>query len=217
MRVRNLAASTQRNYVSYVSAFARHFGRSPEVLGPEEIRAWQLHLVDAQRSRSTLVLATAALRFLYNVTLKRGWVIDEIAMSKKPRKLPVILSPDEVTRLLEAIPSIKYRVILMTAYAGGLRISEATRLKVGDIDSQGMVLRVEQGKGQTDRYVMLSPAVVGDPARILAHRPTLALAVPWPLPRSAYRAHYRPTGMPGSPSSCRRPKCQSFAAGLRRR
>jgi len=146
--------------VSYVSAFARHFGRSAEVLGPEEIRAWQLHLVDAQRSRSTLVLATAALRFLYNVTLKRGWVIDEIAMSKKPRKLPVILSPDEVTRLLEAIPSIKYRVILMTAYAGGLRISEATRLKVGDIDSQGMVLRVEQGKGQTDRYVMLSPRLL---------------------------------------------------------
>nr|WP_028215428.1 site-specific integrase [Paraburkholderia mimosarum] len=160
MRVRNLAANTQRLYVSYVSAFARHFGRSPELLGPEEIRAWQLHLVDAQRSRSTLVLATAALRFLYTVTLKRGWEIDEIAMSKKPRKLPVILSPDEVTRLLEAIPSIKSRVILMTAYAGGLRISEATCLKVSDIDSQRMVLRVEQGKGQTDRYVMLSPRLL---------------------------------------------------------
>ncbi|MFL9872859.1 tyrosine-type recombinase/integrase [Paraburkholderia megapolitana] len=134
MRVRNLAANTQRNYVSYVSAFARHFGSSPELLGLEEIRAWQLQLVDAQRSRSALVLATAALRFLYNVTVKRGWVIDEISMSKKPRKLPVILSPDEATRLFEAIPSIKYCVIPMAAYAGGLRISEATRLKVSDID-----------------------------------------------------------------------------------
>lgn len=160
MRVRNLAANTQRAYLQYVRAYAEHFGRSPALLGPEEIRAWQLHLIEAHRSRSTLVVATAALRFLYNVTLKRHLAIEEIVMSKQPHKLPVILSPDEVTRFLDAIRSVKYRAILMTAYAAGLRISEATRLKVSDIDSQRMVLRVEQGKGHSDRYVMLSPRLL---------------------------------------------------------
>ncbi|WP_321812972.1 MULTISPECIES: site-specific integrase [unclassified Burkholderia] len=161
MRVRNLAANTQRAYLQQVKAFAQHFGRSPEVLGPEEVRAWQVHLVEVQRrSRSTLVVATAALRFLYTVTLKRDWAVDEIPLSKVPLKLPVILSQDEVTRFLEAIRSVKHRTVLMAAYAAGLRISEATRLKVGDIDSQRMVLRVEQGKGHADRYVMLSPRLL---------------------------------------------------------
>ena len=157
MRVRNLAANTQRTYLQQVSNFAQYFGRSPAQLGPEEIRTYQLHLVEVQRrSRSTLVVATAALRFLYTVTLKRDWPIDEIPMSKMPRKLPVILSPDEVTRFLESIRSVKHRSVLMVAYAAGLRISEATRLRVSDIDSQRMMLRVEQGKGDIDRYVMLS-------------------------------------------------------------
>lgn len=111
-------------------------------------------------SRSTLVTATTALRFLYTVTLRRQIVVDDIIMSTKPRTLPVILSRDEITRFFESIPSLKYRAILMTAYAGGLRISEVTRLKVSDIDSQRMVLRIEQGKGQVDRYVMLSPRLL---------------------------------------------------------
>ncbi|WP_196251564.1 phage integrase N-terminal SAM-like domain-containing protein [Cupriavidus necator] len=136
MRVRNLAANTQRAYLQYVHAFAQHFGRSPEFLGPKEVHAWQLHLVEAQRSRSTLVVATAALRFLYHVTLKRDWAVEEIATSKKPRMLPVILSPGEVMRFLESIRSVKHRAILMTAYAAGLRISEVISLRVRDIDSQ---------------------------------------------------------------------------------
>jgi site-specific recombinase XerD len=161
MRVRNLAANTQRVYLHQVSRFAQYFGRSPALLGPEEIRAYQVHLVEVERrSRSTLVVATAALRFLYTVTLKRDWSIDAIPMSKVPRKLPEILSADEVTRLFESIRSVKHRSVLMVAYAAGLRISEATRLKVSDIDSQRMVLRVEQGKGDTDRYVMLSPRLL---------------------------------------------------------
>ncbi|MBB5409963.1 site-specific recombinase XerD [Paraburkholderia sp. HC6.4b] len=161
MRVRNLAANTQRAYLQQVRGFAQYFGRSPALLGPEEIRAYQVHLAEfQQRSRSTLVVATAALRFLYTITLKRDWPIDEIPMSKVPRRLPVILSPDEVTRFLESIRSVKHRSLLMVAYAAGLRISEATRLKVSDIDSQRMVLRVEQGKGDTDRYVMLSPRLL---------------------------------------------------------
>ncbi|CAB3810433.1 IS91 family transposase ISMno24 [Paraburkholderia ultramafica] len=161
MRVRNLSANTQRAYLQQVGAFAKHFGRSPATLGPEEIRAWQLHLVEVRKlARSSLVTATAALRFLYTVTLKRGWAVDDIVMSKKPRTLPVILSREEVTIFLESIRSFKHRTILMAAYAGGLRISEVTRLKVSDIDSQRMVLRVEQGKGQVDRYVMLSPRLL---------------------------------------------------------
>ncbi len=181
MRVRNLAANTQRAYLQQVNAFAQHFGRSPEVLGPEEIRAWQVHLVEVQRhSRSTLVVATAALRFLYTITLKRDWAVDEIPLSKVPPKLPVILSQDEVTRFLEAIRSVKHRTVLMAAYAAGLRISEATRLKVGDIDSQRMVLRVEQGKGRRPLRDALA-ATARDPAQLLVHRPAPVLAVSRPL------------------------------------
>ncbi|WP_250487060.1 tyrosine-type recombinase/integrase [Caballeronia sp. GaOx3] len=160
MRVRNLTANTQRSYLLYVGAFAGYFQRCPTLLGPEDIRAWQLHLIDQKRSRSTLLVATSSLRFLYNVTLKRDWGIEEIAAAKVPRKLPVVLSPEEVAHFLQAIPSVKHRAVLMTAYAAGLRISEATRLKVSDIDSQRMMLRVEQGKGQADRYVMLSPRLL---------------------------------------------------------
>ena len=161
MRVRNLAANIQRAYLQHVARFAKYFGRSPTLLGPEEIRSYQIHLIEIeQRSRSTLVVATAALRFLYIVTLKRDWSIDEIPMSKVPLKLPQVLSADEIIRLLESIRSIKHRTVLMVAYAAGLRISEATHLRVRDIDSQRMVLRVEQGKGNTDRYVMLSPRLL---------------------------------------------------------
>lgn len=161
MRVRSLAANTQRAYLQQVSNFARHFGRSPELLGPEEVRAWQVHLIEVQRrSSSTLVVATAALRFLYHVTLKREWAVEELPLARTPRKLPVILSQEEITRFLEAIRSVKHRTVLIAAYAAGLRISEATRLKVGDIDSQRMMLRVEQGKGRVDRYVMLSPRLL---------------------------------------------------------
>ncbi|MFC7632847.1 tyrosine-type recombinase/integrase [Paraburkholderia humisilvae] len=161
MRVRNLAANTQRTYLQQVSNFARYFGRSPELLGPEEVRAWQVHLIEVQRrSASTLVVATAALRFLYHITLKREWAVEELPIPQTPRKLPVILSQDEITCFLEAIRSVKHRTVLIAAYAAGLRISEATRLKVSDIDSQRMMLRVEQGKGRVDRYVMLSPRLL---------------------------------------------------------
>jgi site-specific recombinase XerD len=161
MRVRNLAANTQRTYVQQVRVFAQHFERAPELLGPEEVRAYQVHLVEVQRcSASTLKVATAALRFLYHVTLKREWAVEEIPASRTPHKLPVILSQEEVTQFLAAIRSVKHRTVLMAAYAAGLRISEATRLKVSDIDSQRMMLRVEQGKGHADRYVMLSPRLL---------------------------------------------------------
>ena len=161
MGIRNFAANTQRSYLQYVSAFARHFHRSPDELGPEQVRAFQVHLSKTrQLTPGTLTVATAALRFLYKVTLKQDWAVDDIPMPKKPFKLPVILSPDEVAHFLESVGNVKHRTIFMAAYAAGLRISEATHLKVTDIDSQRMVLRVEQGKGLKDRYVMLSPRLL---------------------------------------------------------
>ena len=161
MAVRNLAQNTQSAYLQQIVSYARHFRRPPEELGPEEIRAYQIHLTQTRMlAPSSVSIATGALRFLYKVTLKRDWSVDEIPMPKRPFKLPVILSPEEVDQFLNSIGSIKHRAILMTAYAAGLRVSEATHLKVTDIDSQRMMLRVDQGKGRKDRYVMLSPRLL---------------------------------------------------------
>lgn len=157
MGIRNLAENTQSAYLQQVAAYSRYFDRSPDQLGPEEIRTYQLYLMeDRALTPSSICVATGALRFLYKVTLKRTWAVEEIPMPKRPRKLPEILSPEEVMHFLNAITNHKHRAILMTAYAAGLRVSEATHLKVTDIDSQRMMLRVEQGKGMKDRYVMLS-------------------------------------------------------------
>ena len=163
MTIRNLAENTQSSYIQQVIAYAKHFHRDPEELGPEEIRAYQLHLTQTRRlSASSVSVATGALRFLYRVTLKRAWSIDEIPMPKRPFRLPVILSREEVMHILESIDSRKHRAILMVAYAAGLRVSEATHLKPTDIDSQRMMLRVDQGKGRKDRFVMLSPRLLDE-------------------------------------------------------
>jgi site-specific recombinase XerD len=161
MEIRNLSPNTQLSYLQQVCGFAKYCHRSPEEVGPEEIRAYQVHLTSERKlAPGTLCIVASALRFLYKVTLKRDWVDREIPLPKKPYTLPVILSREEVLHFLESIASVKHRTILMTAYAAGLRISEATRLKLTDIDSQRMMLRVEQGKGQKDRYVMLSPQLL---------------------------------------------------------
>lgn len=158
MKVRNFSPRTQQIYVDRVAKFAKHFGKSPELLGPEEIRAYQLYLIhDKNASWSTLNQHVSALRFLYRVTLEREWIIRNIPGPKKPLILPVVLSPDEVSRFFESIPNLKHRAILMTAYAAGLRVSEVASLRPNDIDSQRMLIRIEQGKGRKDRYVMLSP------------------------------------------------------------
>ena len=161
MSIRNLAENTQLSYVQQVSLFARHFGRSPDDLGPEEVRAWQVHLVEVRKlAPSSISIATSALRFLYQVTLRKNWAPDDIPMPKKPFKLPIVLSQEEVSQFLASVQSFKHRTILTAAYAAGLRVSEAVHLQVTDIDSQRMVLRVEQGKGSKDRYVMLSPRLL---------------------------------------------------------
>jgi len=160
MRLRNLAPRAIDTYVERVAAFARHFAASPEDLGPEHIRSFLLHLVDQQASWSLVNQTRCALRFLYRHTLKRPWVDDGVACSKVPKKLPVVLSLDEVAQLFAAVAKLKHRAILMTAYAAGLRLSEVVALRAEDIDSRRMVLRVRQGKGRKDREVMLSPRLL---------------------------------------------------------
>src|SRR5256714_13869704 len=160
MTVRNLSPATQQSYLNAVSKFSRYFGRSPDRLGLEEVHAFQVHLVATGISWPALNPIVCALRFFYSVTLGQATVPERIAYAREPSKLPVALSADEVVRFLEAIPSLKSRTALTTVYAAGLRVSEVVLLKIADIDSQRMVIRVEQGKGGKDRYVMLSPQLL---------------------------------------------------------
>jgi len=156
MTVRNLSPATQRSYLNAVSKFSRYFGRSPDRLGLEDVRAFQVHLASSGISWASLNQIVCALRFFYGVTLGEDTIPERIAYAREPRKLPMVLSGGEVIRFLEAVSSLKSRVALTTAYAAGLRVSEVTGLKICDIDSERMVLRIECGKGGKERYVMLS-------------------------------------------------------------
>ncbi|MBV8451164.1 MAG: site-specific integrase [Deltaproteobacteria bacterium] len=160
LQVRNFSPTTQRAYIYAIARFAQHFGKSPELLGPEDIRAYQLHLLSKQLAWSTFKVSVCALRFLYGVTLGKDWAVRHIPYPRQPRKLPMILSLAELQQFFAAIPNLKHRAALMTAYAAGLRVSEVVALKITDIDSQRMVIRIEQGKGGKDRYVMLSPRLL---------------------------------------------------------
>ena len=162
MQVRNLSLQTQATYVQQVSLFARHFNKSPELLGPEDIRSYQVYLTNERKlAPSSIIIAVAALRFLYKITLHRDWNLEEVIPTpKKPQKLPIVLTQEEVLKFLASVRSIKHRTILTTCYAAGLRVSEAICLKVTDIDSERMLIRVQQGKGQKDRDVMLSPKLL---------------------------------------------------------
>jgi site-specific recombinase XerD len=162
MQVRNLSTNTQRTYTLQVSLFARHFGRSPDGLGAEDIRAYQVYLTNEKKlAPESIIIATAALRFLYTVTLHKDWRMEAVLpIPRKPQTLPIVLSPEEVLHFLGCIPNLKHKTILTTCYAAGLRISEAVSLRPTHIDSQRMVIRVEQGKGANDRYVMLSPRLL---------------------------------------------------------
>lgn len=156
MRIRNLTPRTQETYLSQVSRFAKHFNKSPEKLGSEEIREYQLYLISKKVSWSLFNQAVCALRFLYLKTLKMDVGIEEIPFPKKPKKLPEVLSPIEVATLLQQVSDYRNQVALTTIYSCGLRLQECLHLKVRDIDSSRMTVRVEQGKGMKDRYVMLS-------------------------------------------------------------
>ena len=150
---------TQDTYIRQVSLFARHFGKSPDLLGPEQIREYQIHLATGKRlAPGSIAVAVSALRFLYRVTLRKDWNIPELLTTPmRPAKLPVVPIPEKVVSFLDAVPILRNRVVLTTCYAAGLRISKAVSLRPTDIDSRRMVVRVEQGEGGKDRCVMLSP------------------------------------------------------------
>jgi integrase/recombinase XerD len=157
LELRNLRENTIKTYVLAVRQFAEYFGKSPELLGPEQIRSYLLYLIHEKKaSRATYRIALAAIRSLYRSTLKKSWVVDGIEQARTEKKLPVVLSMDEVERFFEALVSLKHRATLMTAYSAGLRVSEVVSLRVTDIDSARMVIRVDQGKGRKDRYVPLA-------------------------------------------------------------
>jgi integrase/recombinase XerD len=158
---RNYAQSTVRTYVKAIEDFARYFGKSPERLGPEHIRQYQVHLFrDRKLSAETVEGRGAALRFLYVKTLRRPYLPEQIPFPKRGRRLPSVLSQDEVALLIDSAKNLMHRAILMTLYATGLRRAELCRLKVADVDSERMVIHVREGKGGRDRDVLLSPKLL---------------------------------------------------------
>ena len=156
LRIRNRAHSTIQVYVAHVARFAQHFGRSPEQMGPEEVRQYQLHLLEQKVSWSNFNQAASALRFLYGTTLRRPEDIPRISYGRRPKRLPVVLSREEVMELLACITNRKHRMVLTTMYATGMRVAEATALSVRDVDSQRMSILVARGKGNKQRLVPLS-------------------------------------------------------------
>jgi integrase/recombinase XerD len=178
MTVGNLSTAPQQSYLYAVAKFSRFFGCSPDRLGIEEVRAYQLHLAGLGWSWSHINQVSCALRFFFGVTLGRPEAFDRIISAKEPKKLPVVLSGEEIVRFLQAVPGLRNRAALTTAYGAGLRVCEVAALKVGDIDSSRMVIRVEHGKGGKDRYVMLSPQLL----RILRAYWRLAKPAAWLFP-----------------------------------
>ena len=160
MRMRKFGEKTKLDYVRAVRKFAQYLGRSPDTASIEDLRNYQLHLVDHGTSPASLNSAISGLKFFFSVTLDRPELMAKMQPVHLPRKLPVILSPEEVKRLIAAAGNLKHQTALALAYATGLRVNEVVALKVGDIDSERMTLRVEQGKGQKDRYAMLSPVLL---------------------------------------------------------
>ena len=161
MQLRNLTPETQRNYVHHVAAFAKYFGKSPEALDIEAVRQYQLYLLNERKlSPESINQYISSVKFLYQTTLEMPWTNEYFPRVRRPHKLPVVLSQEEVLAFFDHIPSLKYRAALMTCYGAGLRVSETVALKISDIDSQRKLLRVEQGKGQKDRYAMLSPRLL---------------------------------------------------------
>ena len=160
MTARRFKEKVQKDYVRHVRTFTAFLGRSPDTATREDLRRYQLHMAQQQISAGSINAAIAALRFFFTVTLERPDLVCPLRIVNEPRKAPVVLSPEEVARLLEAAPGLKYKAALSVAYGAGLRVSEVANLKVSDIDRERMTLRVEQGKGQRDRHVMLSPRLL---------------------------------------------------------
>jgi integrase/recombinase XerD len=161
MQLRGLASATQRQYIHHVVGFAKFYGAGPENLDLEAIRQYELYLLNERKlSPESIGTFVSAVKFLYLVTLEMPWGQEQFPRVKRPRSLPVVLSHEEVVQFFDNVGGLKYRAALMTCYGAGLRVSEAAALKVADIDSDRMLIRVEQGKGGKDRYAMLSPRLL---------------------------------------------------------
>jgi site-specific recombinase XerD len=161
MRLRNFSPHTQRAYVRAVQQFARYFARSPEKISRDEMRQYLIHLIHERKvAWSTYNVARCALRFVYEVTLGQTEVLQGLPCPKEPKRLPVVLSFDEVAKFFDACENENYLTMFQCAYAGGLRVSEVANLRVCDIDSKRMVIHIQQGKGRRDRHVPLSPALL---------------------------------------------------------
>ncbi len=161
LQIRNYAPGTVQIYVRCVELFARHFGKAPDHLGAEQIRQYLVFLVHQERvSWSIFKQHVCALRFFYRTTLGQTWMVEKIPFPKREKKLPVVLSQEEIADFFRAFQNLKHRTIVMTMYGAGLRVSETVHLLVGDVDGQRMLLRVRQGKGRKDRYVPMSPTLL---------------------------------------------------------
>src|SRR5579872_2155422 len=161
MTIRNLSPATQRSYLHAVAKFNQYCGRSPDRLGLEDVRAYQVHLASKGVAWGSPNQVVYALRFFYGVTLGQATIPERIVYARSPRKLPAVLGTDEVVTFLQSVSSLKARVALTTAYAAGLRVSEVAALKVCDVDSSRVVIRIEQGKSGKERYAMLSAPLLG--------------------------------------------------------
>jgi site-specific recombinase XerD len=173
LELKNYAPKTIKAYLGHMEAYTRLFKKSPAEMGEDEIRKYLHHLKTVKEvSTSNINIAYWALHFFYVKTLHREWKVEKIPHPKKEKKLPVVLAQEEVKKLLEAVSNLKHRVMLMSAYSGGLRVSEVANLKVVDIDSKRMLIRVEQGKGKKDRYTLLSKTLLEELRNYyIAYRP----------------------------------------------
>jgi len=187
--IRQLGPKTQSGYIRAVKNFVAFLGHSPDQASTDDIRRYQLHLASSDLGVPSVNAAMTALRFFFKVTLRRSDVAEDVVFIREPRRLPVVLSPEAVARLIAAAPGLKYQAALSIAYGAGLRVSEVISLKVGDIDSARMLIRVDQGKGHKDRSVMLS-------------QPLLELLRRWWLVKRP-RAWLFPGRTPGAPLSAR--------------
>lgn len=189
MRLRNFSAETQRSYIHYVAGFASYFQRSPELLGLDEIRLYRLYLLDERKmSPQSVNCFVAAAKFLYTVTLEMPWSNDYFRRAKVAEALPVVLTREEVTRFLQSIGVLKHRVALLLCYGSGLRIAEAVSLKVDDIDSKRMLIHVRGGKGNKDRYTVLSGRIL----RLLREYWKLQRPQDWLFPAVKAGKHIQP-------------------------
>jgi site-specific recombinase XerC len=211
MTVRNFVEKTRNDYIRHVKNLTAFLGRSPDKATAEDLRLYRLHLTEAGAHPPTINSAVSALRFFFSVTVDRPAVTKPLTFVAEPRKIPVVLSPEEVARFLEAAPGPKYKAALSAGYGAGLRVSEVVALKVSDVDSRRMLLRIEQGKGRRDRFAMLSPQLLEllrDWWRIARPQVCPGLAVPRTEP--AQPSHHASV-QSGGP--CRRPQGRDRQAG----